>query len=100
MFVHTVLIRTRRDTNANELGELSRRIADLAMTVCGAGEFIVGANATEEPFAEGFDFGFVLRFPNRGALDAYLVNPAHLAISLLIRDVAESILVFDLDGNS
>lgn len=100
MFVHTVLIETRPDASASELAELSQRIADLAFAVCGPGEFIVGANVTEEPLDAGFDFGFIIRFANRGVLDAYHVNPGHLAVSLAIRDISERILVFDLDENS
>ena len=53
---------------------------------------------TEEPLDQGFDFGFVFTFPNRGALDAYHVNPAHVGVSLAIRDLADSILVFDFDS--
>jgi hypothetical protein len=62
------------------------------------GGYIVGSNVTEEPLDQGYDFGFVFTFPNRGALDAYHVNPAHLGVSLAIRDLEESILVFDFDS--
>lgn len=100
MVVHTVLVKTRPGTSASTLTALALRIDDLARTACGPGEYHVGRNVTEEPLDGGYDFGFVLRFPNRGALDAYHVNPAHLAVSLAIRDIADAVLVLDLDGTT
>lgn len=100
MVVHVVLLRTRPGVSATELAELEQRISLLAQTVCGPDNSKVGKNVTEEPLAHGFDFGFVLRFHNRGALDAYHVNPTHLAVSLLIRDIASKVLVFDFAGGA
>jgi hypothetical protein len=37
-----------------------------------------------------------LRFTDHAQLDAYHVNPAHLPVSLTIRDLANTVLVFDL----
>ena len=54
------------------------------------------ANVTEEPLSQEFEFGFVLRFAGHAQLDAYHVNPAHLPISLAIRDLSRTVLVFDL----
>jgi hypothetical protein len=100
MVVHVVLLRIRPDVSATELSELEQRISELAQAACGPGNAIVGENVTEEPIADGFDFGFVLRFRNRGALDAYHVNPTHLAIAHLIRDLASKVLVFDVAGGN
>ena len=100
MVVHIVLLSTRPGVSANDLADLGQRISVLAQTVCGPENAIVGENVTEEPLAEGFDFGFVFHFQNTGALDAYHVNPTHLAVSLLIRDLASKVLVFDLAGGA
>jgi hypothetical protein len=95
MLVHVVLMRLRPGISEATLDELGRRLRNLAESVAGADSCVVGANVSEEPLSQEFEFGFVLRFANHAQLDAYHVNPAHLAVSLTIRDLARTILVFD-----
>lgn len=99
MVVHTVLMRLRPDAEQQELEELAERLIALGRATCVPAGYVVGPNVTEEPLDQGYDFGFVFTFPDRGGLDAYHVNPAHVGVSLAIRDLAESILVFDFDSN-
>ena len=96
MLVHAVLMRLRPGVSGAALRDLERRVRHLAESVAGQGSSVVGPNVTEEPLSQEFEFGFVLRFASRAELDAYHVNPAHLAISLAIRDVSRTVLVFDL----
>lgn len=96
MVVHVVLMRLRPGISRSALDELARHLADLAESVAGSESCVVGANVTEEPLSQGFEFGFVLRFASHAELDTYHVNPAHLPISLAIRDVSGTVLVFDL----
>lgn len=98
MLVHTVLMKLKPDAAAAQLRDLTVRIRFLASAVSGAGAYAIGPNITEEPLDQGYTFGFVLNFANHGALDAYHVNPAHMAVSLLIRDLASEILVFDIEN--
>jgi hypothetical protein len=95
MHVHVVLMRLRPGVSELALGELARRIGDLAESVAGPDSCVVGANVTEEPLSQEFEFGFVVRFAGHAQLDAYHVNPAHLPVSLAIRDLARTVLVFD-----
>jgi hypothetical protein len=95
MLVHVVLMRLRPGVPGAALGELARRVSDLADSVSGPNSCVVGPNVTEEPLAQEFDFGFVLRFAGHAELDAYHVNPAHLPVSLVIQDLARTVLVFD-----
>jgi hypothetical protein len=81
-----------------ELEDLAERVRGLAVSVAGPGSCSVGPNVTEEPLAQGFDYGFAIRLPGREALDAYHVNPAHLPVSLAIRDLASTVLVCDIEG--
>jgi hypothetical protein len=98
MLRHIVLMQTRPGTSWGDLSALADRIRDLADTVSGPNSCVVGSNVTEEPLSQGFDFGFVMTFASRLALDAYHVNPAHLGISLAIRDLSNAVLVFDLEN--
>ncbi len=95
MLVHVVLMRLRPEVSGTALGELARRVGDLAESVAGPNSCVVGPNVTEEPLSQEFEFGFVLRIAGHGELDAYHANPAHLPIGLAIRDLARTVLVFD-----
>lgn len=95
MLVHVVLMRLRPGLSMAALGELARRVTDLAESVAGPDSCVVGPNVTEEPLSQEFEFGFVLRFAGHAELDSYHVNPAHLPISLTIQDLARTVLVFD-----
>ncbi|MGH2617581.1 MAG: Dabb family protein [Thermomicrobiales bacterium] len=95
MVVHVVLMQLRPGVAEIDLSALGERVRGLADSIAGPGSSVIGANATDEPLTQGYEFGFVLRFADRGELDAYHVNPAHLGISLAIRDLAETVLVFD-----
>ena len=96
LHVHVVLMRLRPGVSGAALSELARRVRELAEAVSGPDACVVGPNVTEEPLSQGFEFGFVLRFAGHAELDAYHANPAHLPISLAIRDLARTVLVFDL----
>jgi hypothetical protein len=98
MLVHVVLMRLRPGVSESALGELARRVGDLADSVAGPDSLVVGPNVTEEPLSQEFEFGFVLRFASYAELDAYHVNPAHLPISLAIGDLARTVLVFDFSA--
>ena len=95
MLVHVVLMRLRPGISEFALGELARRVADLAESVAGPDSCVAGANVTEEPLSQEFEFGFVVKFAGHAQLDAYHANPAHLPVSLAIRDLARTVLVFD-----
>lgn len=95
MLVHVVLMQLLPGVPESELRELADRIRDLADSVAGPQACVVGPNITEEPLSQGFEFGFVLSFAGHAELDAYHVNPAHLAISLAIRSLTSTVLVFD-----
>jgi hypothetical protein len=96
MLVHVVLMRLRPGITESTLRELAHRVSDLAESVAGPNSCVVGPNVTEEPLSQEFEFGFVLRFAGHAELDAYHVNPAHLPVSLSIRDLARTVLGFDL----
>ena len=95
MLVHVVLMRLRSRASIAALSDLERRVRDLAEAVSGPDACVVGPNVTEEPLSQEYEFGFVLTFASHAELDAYHVNPGHLAISLAIRDVSRTVLVFD-----
>lgn len=98
MLLHTVLIRPATGVTESVLDGLARQTARIAARLCGAGNYDVGPNTTQEPLDQGYVFGFILRFADRDALAAYHGDPEHLELSQRIQELAETVLVFDLEN--
>jgi hypothetical protein len=99
MLVHTVLMKLLPGSARPELDDLSFRVRELADAVAGPMSCVIGPNVSDEALDQGYDFGFVICFPDRAALNTYHVNSAHLAVSLAIRALAETVLVFDMEDD-
>lgn len=98
MLLHTVLIRPKLDVTGRDLDALAVQTAQIAERMCGTGNYDVGSNSTQEPLDQGYQFGFILRFADRNALAAYHVDPEHDLLSRRIQELAETVLVFDLES--
>ena len=97
MLLHTVLIRPGANASNTDFEALTLQIAKLAERLCGHGNFDVGPNSTQEPLDQGYTFGFILRFVDRDALSRYHHDPEHDLLSTRIKELAETVLVFDLE---
>lgn len=98
MLLHIVLMQTRVPLADPRFDQLAGELRTLAGAIAGADSLTIGANVTEEPLAQGYDFGFIIRFHDREELRRYLADPAHTSISATIQALAQTILVFDLDS--
>lgn len=97
MLLHTVLIRPKAEASVSDFDALALLTATVAKRLCGPGNYDVGPNSTQEPLDQGYQFGFILRFPNRDALSVYHADPEHGLLSQRIQELAETVLVFDLE---
>jgi len=98
VLLHTVLIRPNSrvvDADFDALGIQTRKLAE---RLCGPGNYDVGPNTTQEPLDQGFSYGFILRFADRDALARYHHDPEHDLLSKRIQELAETVLVFDLEA--
>lgn len=98
MLLHTVLIRPNAHVPNSDFEALTLQTARLAGRLCGAGNYDIGPNSTLEPLDQGYVFGFMLRFADRDALAAYHSDPEHELLSQRIQELAETVLVFDLES--
>jgi hypothetical protein len=98
MLTHVVLMRLHPEASETDVDDLARRLRNLAALLAGPASCTIGPNVTAEPFAQGFEFGFVIRFPDRHALATYHDHPDHRPIGDLVRRLSSSFLVFDFDG--
>ena len=97
MLLHTVLIRPNASVTESDFDALAIQTAKIAERLCGTGNFNVGPNSTQEPLDQGYVFGFILRFADRAALSVYHDDPDHELLSQRIQELAETVLVFDLE---
>jgi hypothetical protein len=97
VLLHTVLIRPDANGSDADLRALTVQVAQLAERLCGPGNYNVGPNSTQEPLDQGYTFGFMLRFEDRDALARYHHDPEHDLLSSRIKELAETVLVFDLE---
>ncbi len=98
MLLHTVLIRPNTHVPNSDLEALALQTSRLAERLCGAGNYDIGPNSTRESLDQGYVFGFILRFADRDALSAYHSDPEHDLLSRRIQELAETVLVFDLEN--
>ena len=96
VLLHTVLVRPEPGASSADFDALTSQIVSIAERLCGSGNYDVGPNTTEEPLDQGYTFGFILRFQDRRALAGYHADPEHDILSRRIQELAETVLVFDL----
>lgn len=97
MIDHIVLLRPRAETTEADVDALRAGVLGLQTQIPGIVDIAWGANVSVEPLDQGYLLGFVVRFVDASARDAYLPHPAHAAIVPQVHAVAERVLVFDLD---
>lgn len=96
--LHVVLMQPRVDVRAGQVDDLWRALRALAGEIPGIEDVTCGANTSPEGLEQGYTLGFVVRFADADARDAYLPHPAHVAVIPLVQAVAERVLVFDLEA--
>ncbi len=91
MATHTFIFRWKPDTTEAQIAEAAAGIQALQGQIPGLLSTYIGPNISTR--AQGFQFGGVMHFADRAALEAYHGHPAHQALlpSLmpLIADVIE-----------
>lgn len=97
MIEHIVLLKPRAEVDPAAVAGLWSGITALATRIPGIVTIEVGNNVSPEGLGRGFALGFVVRFADATARDAYLPHPDHLAVVPLVHAVADEVLVFDLE---
>jgi hypothetical protein len=95
--LHVVLLQPRPGIAGAAVTDLWEAMHGLSTAIDGVEHVACGPNTSPEPLAQGYTLGFVVRFANAAARDAYLPHPAHQAVVPLVQAVAERVLVFDLE---
>ena len=96
MVEHIVLLKLKSEVTAAQLETLSDALFGMAGEIPGIESITAGTNNSPEGKSQGYAYGFIVRFRDEAARDAYLPHPFHRRVaSEHIRPLVEDVLVFD-----
>ncbi|CAN7348710.1 Dabb family protein [Paenibacillus sp. LjRoot153] len=84
MLDHIILLKFMESTTNEQLHKVIERFKSLRNHLEGVLDLQAGLNFSDRN--QGFQVVLTIRFENRGALQAYEVNPEHQACSAFIRE--------------
>jgi hypothetical protein len=93
---HVVLFKLKSDAPEIQKEALLRNLLALRDRIPGVFQASAGVNFSAR--AQGYTHGFVVRFKDRPALEAYVVHPAHVAVvEQYVKPVSEAVLALDYE---
>ena len=96
MVEHIVLLKLKSDVTEVQLKTLSDALLGMVDEISGIESITAGVNNSPEGKSQGYAYGFIVRFTDETARDAYLPHPFHRQVAgEYIRPLVEDVLVFD-----
>ena len=96
MVEHIVLLKLKPDVTAAQIDALPAALLEMADKIPGIESITAGTNNSPEGKSQGYSYGFIVRFKDEAARDAYLPHPFHQKVAgESIRPLVEDVLVFD-----
>lgn len=96
MVEHIVLLKLKSGVTEAQLETLSNALLGMADEIPGIESITAGTNNSPEGKSQGYAYGFIVRFTDEAARDAYLPHPFHRQVAgEHIRPLVEDVLVFD-----
>ncbi len=96
--VHVVLIRWKPEVGQAALEELTELTGAFADAIPGVLAVHCGPNTNPEGLGGGFDWALIVSFASSSARDDYLPHPAHQPVAQMISQLADQVVVFDVDA--
>jgi Stress responsive A/B Barrel Domain len=93
MLTHIVCWKYKEETTQTERAEHITKLKNLPTIINDIISFNVGADILY--LDRSYDTGLVAVFPNRDALDAYTVHPAHQEVVLYGRQISANVVSVD-----
>lgn len=93
MLIHIVCWKYKPETTEDEREEHRAKLKNLPHVISDILSFQVGADILH--LERSFDTGLVATYPDRAALDAYTVHPAHQAVAALGKQISEKVVSVD-----
>lgn len=96
MVEHIVLLKLKSDVTSAQLVALPEALMQMKDEIPGIESITAGTNNSPEGKSQDYSYGFIVRFINEAARDAYLPHPFHRQVAgEHIRPLVEDVLVFD-----
>lgn len=96
MIEHIVLFRLKDGLEQSDIEPLLQGMTELGTRLGGIVTMSVGANFS--PRSQGYTHALHVRFADRPSLDAYRVDPDHLALIRRFDEVTHERLIVDYEG--
>ena len=93
MLTHIVCWKYKAETTEEEIEEHISKLKNLPNVISDVLSFSVGRDCLH--LERSFDTGLVATYPNRQALDAYTIHPAHQEVVALGKRIAEKVVSVD-----
>jgi hypothetical protein len=93
MLIHIVCWKYKIETSAETRADHVEKLKNLPNLIPNILSFDVGADVLH--LERSFDTGLVAVYPDRAALDAYTVHPAHQLVADLGKRIAEKVVSVD-----
>jgi hypothetical protein len=99
MIEHIVLLKLKPNTTEQQVQTLTNELLKMAAQIPGIEHISAGMNNSPEGKNHGYTYGFIVRFTDAAARDAYLPHPVHRQVATqYLRPIAEDVLVFDYES--
>ena len=96
MVEHIVLLKLKSDVTSAQLDALPDALMKMKDEIPGIESITAGLNNSPEGKSQDYSYGFIVRFADEAARDAYLPHPFHQKVAgEQIRPLVEDVLVFD-----
>ena len=96
MIEHIVLFKLKASASPGQKAAMLEALLSLKDRIPGLVQTSAGVNFSDR--ADGYTHGFVARFKDRAALEAYLPHPAHLAVvETQVNPLKEAVLAVDYE---
>lgn len=101
MILHCVFCNFLSDAGHDQQQSVLDRLASFSRTLDGVLSFETGPNRDFENKSADYNAGFIIKFRDRAALNAYAVHPTHQSLGAELCDLctggADGIIVYDLE---
>lgn len=96
MIEHIVLFKLKESVADEKKLDMLRELLKLKEQIPGILQVSAGSNFSAR--AAGYTHGFVVRFRDKAALEAYIPHPAHTAVvETFVRPISDGVLALDYE---
>ena len=98
MIEHIVLLKLKEGVTEEQTQALLNGLIQLQQVIPGMLDVSGGYNNSPEGKSAGFTYGFIVRFRDAAARDAYVPHPEHQKLAqTLVRPIVEDVIVLDYE---